>query len=75
MAGETPAYFCDKCYNEYHYDSNSNLLYDNYKVIYIYILFLFNISLNYVVHLKYLNRYFAMLMTEIRALYIIQFLI
>ncbi|RIA88113.1 snRNA-activating protein of 50kDa MW C terminal-domain-containing protein [Glomus cerebriforme] len=32
MAGETPAYFCDKCYNEYHYDSNSNLLYDNYKV-------------------------------------------
>ncbi|GBB93517.1 hypothetical protein RclHR1_21870001 [Rhizophagus clarus] len=32
MAGETPAYFCDKCYNEYHYDNNSNLLYDNYKV-------------------------------------------
>ncbi|CAB4421359.1 unnamed protein product [Rhizophagus irregularis] len=32
MAGETPAYFCDKCYNEYHYDSNSNLLYDNFKV-------------------------------------------
>ncbi|CAI2189775.1 18163_t:CDS:2, partial [Funneliformis geosporum] len=31
FAGETPAYFCDQCYNQYHYDNSSNLIYDNFQ--------------------------------------------
>ncbi|CAH1760466.1 2097_t:CDS:2 [Entrophospora sp. SA101] len=33
LAGETPSYFCEVCYDLFHYDENNKLLYDNFEVI------------------------------------------
>ncbi|KAG0299642.1 small nuclear RNA activating complex, polypeptide 3 [Dissophora globulifera] len=32
LAGKTPAYFCERCYDLFHYDSSGNILYDDFKV-------------------------------------------
>ncbi|RHZ80521.1 hypothetical protein Glove_134g231 [Diversispora epigaea] len=30
LSGESPAYFCDRCYYQFHYNSKNELLYDNF---------------------------------------------
>ncbi|RHZ80572.1 hypothetical protein Glove_134g246 [Diversispora epigaea] len=32
LSGESPAYFCDRCYYQFHYNSKNELLYDNFQV-------------------------------------------
>ncbi|KAF9966611.1 small nuclear RNA activating complex, polypeptide 3 [Mortierella alpina] len=32
LAGETPSYFCEECYDVFHYDVDGNILYDDFKV-------------------------------------------
>ncbi|KAF9930747.1 small nuclear RNA activating complex, polypeptide 3 [Mortierella alpina] len=32
LAGETPSYFCEECYDVFHYDEDGNILYDDFKV-------------------------------------------
>ncbi|KAF9123021.1 small nuclear RNA activating complex, polypeptide 3 [Mortierella sp. 14UC] len=32
LAGKTPCYFCEQCYDSFHYDVNGNILYDDYRV-------------------------------------------
>ncbi|KAF9193886.1 small nuclear RNA activating complex, polypeptide 3 [Haplosporangium sp. Z 767] len=32
LAGETPCYFCEQCYNGFHYDADGNILYDDFRV-------------------------------------------
>ncbi|CAG8461828.1 2186_t:CDS:10 [Paraglomus occultum] len=32
LSGECPAYFCETCYNQFHYDENGTLLYDSFQV-------------------------------------------
>ncbi|KAG0054813.1 hypothetical protein BGZ83_010375 [Gryganskiella cystojenkinii] len=32
LAGETPCYFCEQCYYDFHYDEDGNLLYDDFRV-------------------------------------------
>lgn len=32
LAGETPCYFCEQCYYDFHYDEEGNLLYDDFRV-------------------------------------------
>ncbi|KAF8982237.1 small nuclear RNA activating complex, polypeptide 3 [Entomortierella lignicola] len=32
LAGETPCYFCKQCYDEFHYDEDGNILYDDFRV-------------------------------------------
>ncbi|CAG8742524.1 18536_t:CDS:2, partial [Acaulospora morrowiae] len=31
ISGESPAYFCDPCYYQFHYNSKNELLYDNFQ--------------------------------------------
>ncbi|CAG8588430.1 1858_t:CDS:10, partial [Diversispora eburnea] len=31
LSGESPAYFCDRCYYQFHYNSKNELLYDNFQ--------------------------------------------
>ncbi|CAG8781793.1 17967_t:CDS:2, partial [Cetraspora pellucida] len=32
LSGESPAYFCDPCYYQFHYNANQDLLYDNFQL-------------------------------------------
>ncbi|KAG0375585.1 small nuclear RNA activating complex, polypeptide 3 [Mortierella sp. AD032] len=32
LAGETPCYFCEQCYDRFHYDVDGNILYDDFRV-------------------------------------------
>jgi snRNA-activating protein complex subunit 3 len=32
LAGETPCYFCEECYYDFHYDHEGTLLYDDFRV-------------------------------------------
>lgn len=32
LAGETPCYFCEQCYDSFHYDVDGNILYDDFRV-------------------------------------------
>ncbi|KAG0317675.1 hypothetical protein BGZ99_006167 [Dissophora globulifera] len=32
LAGKTPVYFCERCYDLFHYGSSGNILYDDFKV-------------------------------------------
>ncbi|KAG0278779.1 small nuclear RNA activating complex, polypeptide 3 [Linnemannia gamsii] len=32
LAGETPCYFCEQCYDIFHYDEDGNILYDDFRV-------------------------------------------
>ncbi|KAG0272933.1 small nuclear RNA activating complex, polypeptide 3 [Linnemannia exigua] len=31
LAGETPCYFCEQCYDRFHYDLDGNILYDDFR--------------------------------------------
>ncbi|KAG0217126.1 hypothetical protein BGX33_011329 [Mortierella sp. NVP41] len=31
LAGETPCYFCEQCYDSFHYDADGNILYDDFR--------------------------------------------
>ena len=32
LAAENPAFFCEQCYDVFHYDSNGQILYDDFTV-------------------------------------------
>ncbi|RIB18347.1 snRNA-activating protein complex, subunit 3 [Gigaspora rosea] len=37
LSGESPAYFCDPCYYQFHYNADQTLLYDNFQVLFAYV--------------------------------------